>query len=236
MRHIRLYIFLLVLVLIAGSCGYVYFFCKLENVEVKGASYYTDSQVRNLVVTSKLDEYAPVLYLKGRFKTIEAPFIEKIDIELIDKNSVRIEVYEKVITACVEKMGQYFYFDNDGTVMEVTAERNSQYPLVKGVSFASAVIEEKLEIERESVFDTILELAMLLRKNNLEVEEIEFSDNYEVTLHIGNKVVYLGKQNAYDLQIDNLPGVLEAAGSGSYSIDMKKYSEKNRDVIAKPLK
>lgn len=235
MRHFKLFVFLLILAVLLGSVGYIYFFCKLESVEVRGAQYYSADAVEELVVTSELDRFAPILYLKGKVKTVEAPFIEKIDIELTGKNSVRIDVYEKVITACVEKMGQFFYFDNDGTVVEVSQERNPRYPLVRGISFESTVLGEKLDTEQDSVFGTILELVMLCSKNELTVDEIVFSDSAEVTLKIGNKVVELGRQKTYDLHINNLPEILKAAGKKAYLIDLKKYSESNLNVIAKPM-
>ncbi|MBP5159369.1 MAG: cell division protein FtsQ/DivIB [Lachnospiraceae bacterium] len=234
MRKTKLIVFLIVLVLLLSGVGFVYFFCKLENVEVKGAAHYTDAQIKDEVITSALDEFAPLLYIKGKLKTIDIPFVEKIEIELIDKNSVRIEVYEKTIVACVEKMGQFFYFDNDGVVVETYTEQNDMHPLIKGLSFDSTVIGEELGIERKSLFGEIRDMAMLIKKNKLKVSTIEYSPDYEIKLYIDDDVINLGSNKNFELIFNNLPGILKAANDSSLVIDMREYSRDNMEVYAKP--
>ncbi len=234
MRKTKLIVFVLILALLLSACGFVYFFCKLENVEVKGAAHYTDAQIKEKVITSALDKFAPILYIKGKLKTIDIPFVEKIEIELVDLNSVRIDVYEKTIVACVEKMGQYFYFDNDGVVVETLGEHNDLHPLIRGLKFESTVIGEELEIERKSLFGEIRDMAMLIKKNGLEVSTIEYSPDYEITLYIGDDIIVLGNNKNLELIFNNLPGILDAAKDHGLTIDMRDYSKDNMEVFAKP--
>ena len=66
----------------------------------------------------KFDSNALILYFKVKyFSDINIPFIEDIDLELVDNHSVNI-VYEKK-TGCVEFLGEYLYFDKDGIVLRV---------------------------------------------------------------------------------------------------------------------
>lgn len=208
--------------------------CKLENIEIKGVSYYTEEDIEKLVITSETDRYAPLLYLKGRLSTMaEAPFIDKLDIELLDRNSVCIYVYEKAIIGCVEKMGQYMYFDNEGIIIEASSSHDVRYPLVTGLKFDSIVMNKKLEVERDNIFGTILDISMLIKKNELVVSQMNFSGSLEVTLYCDDDIVLLGKRTTYDLQLNNLPSILATTGEGRFRLDMKEYSENNMKVVAK---
>ena len=50
-------------------------------------------------------------------------------------NTVKINVYEKYVAGCVSALGNYVYFDNDGKIVEISATRTSNIPVVTGLNF-----------------------------------------------------------------------------------------------------
>ena len=41
------------------------------------------------------------------------PFVEKMDVSVVDPHTIKIEVYEKALAGYVEYLGHYMYFDKD---------------------------------------------------------------------------------------------------------------------------
>lgn len=209
---------------------------KLEQVVVKGNSFYSEDQIKDKLFTSPLDQFAVFFYLRGNWKnTNDIPFIEDIEIELVDKNSVQIYVYEKAIAGCVEMTGNFFYFDKEGVVVESSPERLEEVPLITGLKFDRIMLKEKLDISKEGIFSTILDLTLLIKHYELPVETINFNSDYEVTLWCNNSILILGKQDYYDKVIAIIKSLLESADGRSLSYDLRKYSEENPEIVAKPI-
>ncbi len=94
---------------------------------------------------------------------------------------------------------------------------------------------EPLETGSSKVFDTILDILLLLDKNKLAADVIEFGLRGEVTLYTGDDEVLLGRSENYDFRINNLANVMRSAPEGKYKFDMRNYDEKNMEVDARPI-
>ena len=91
----------------------------------------------------------------------------------------------------------------------------------------------QLNIQKQSLFNTILELTRLIDDKNIKVNEISFASNYEVTLYTDNVTVLLGKRTSYDEQINALDGILDSLQGRSGTVDMQNYTKENKDVFLK---
>ena len=54
------------------------------------------------------------------------------------------------------------YFDKDGIVVETSEQRTPGIPQVAGLQFGYVVMNEKLPVENEEVFEDILDITQLL--------------------------------------------------------------------------
>lgn len=216
-------------------------FFYIKNVTVLGSERYTSEEITGKIIQSKPDSNALYLYLKYKyFANTTIPFIEKVDVELVDNHSVTIYVYEKMVTGCVEFLGNYLYFDKDGIIVESSSKRLEGIPLVKGLQYDKIILHEKLEIkkkvdgkledQKKELFDLILNLTQLIQKFELDVDTISFSSNYEVTLSCGDIKVLLGKKSTYDEPLSDLKNILTAADGKKLEIDMRNTNA----IIAKP--
>jgi len=210
--------------------------CRLKNVIIEGTSRYTEEELKNKIITEKTDNLSFLFYLRQKLNgKKEIPFIESYDVTYEDKNTVRIHVYEKIVIGCVEVMGDYMYFDKDGMVVESSDEKFSDIPLINGLKFSQIVLHEKLEVQKSSVYETILNLTKLIHLHELPVQTISFNSNLEVTLECDGNIVLFGKQSNYDEQIATLESLLKSTDGVNYSFDLRNYSKNNTRVIAKPL-
>lgn len=209
--------------------------CQLTSVTItNNTKSYTDEEVEKLVFTSTLDKYAVLFRLRWFLKPNDnIPFIEKIDAELIDRNSIKLTVYEKRIIGCVQVMGQFFYFDRDGLVVESSLRRIEGVPLVTGLEFDSIVLHRNLKVQKASLYNVILNLTRLIELYGIDVSKIVFMYDNSVVLQCGETEVRLGRKESYDLPLSALNEIMAMLDDKNMILYMENYNESNKDVTAK---
>lgn len=209
--------------------------CQLTSVTViNNTSTYSEDEIKQMVFDSALDRYAILFRLRWFLNPEEnLPFIEKIDAELTDRNSISLTVYEKRIIGCVQVMGQYFYFDRDGLVVESSTHRIEGVPLVTGLEFDSIVLHKNLKVQKASLYNVILNLTRLVELYEIDVSRITFLYDNSVVLLCGETEVRLGKKESYDLPLSALNGILDKLDDKNMVLYMENYNESNKDVTAK---
>jgi len=206
----------------------------LQKVTVEGVTRYTPEEIQGKIIQKKYDNNTLLLYLRLKYFTdISIPFIEDIDLEFVDNHSVNIIVYEKKVTGCVKFLGEYLYFDKDGIVVESSAQRLQDIPQIKGLKFDKIILHEKLEVQKDELFDVILNLTQLIDKYELDIDTISFNSKYEVTVECGNIRVLLGKRSTYDEVLAELKNILLEVDGRKLNIDMRKYPN-TKAIIATP--
>ena len=123
-----------------------------------------------MVMTGRYGNNSLYLSLKYRNKGLEdIPFIETMDVTILSPDSIRITVYEKALAGCIQYLGLYMYFDKDGTVVETSSETTPGVPIVTGLAYNEVILNRKLPIEDEEVFNTILNLTKMMEKYVAEI-------------------------------------------------------------------
>ncbi|MBR6159391.1 MAG: cell division protein FtsQ [Lachnospiraceae bacterium] len=224
-RLIRaLTIIVVILLLLLGACIYVWYEYEITSVTVKGNSHYTDEEIKDMVFTGPYSYNSLVLSLMYRNKSIEdIPFIEKMDVDIVNSNSVRINVYEKAIAGYVEYLGHYMYFDKDGIVVESSNRIIDGIPFVTGLSFDHVVLHKPLPVKRSSVFLTILSVTQLLGKYEIQTDRIAFDSDGRITLYFGNARVLLGTDDYIDEKINEMHLLLPQLQGYSGTLHMENY-------------
>ncbi|ROR30744.1 cell division protein FtsQ [Mobilisporobacter senegalensis] len=228
-KFLILFIILLIAILI------LYFGFRITKVNVIGCDYYTEEQIKNKLIVNEFDKNSLFLFLKHKyFDKTEIPFIQKIDIELVNQNTVDINVYEKTMIGCIEYMGQILYFDKDGIIVESSKRKIDYVPYIVGLKYDKLVLNEKIETPNDKLLVTILNITQLIRKYQLPIDKISFSPNNEVTLISSDIRVLLGKHDLYDEQMANLKNILQKSGNLKGVLDMSNFTEENNTFVFKP--
>ena len=218
-------------VLAAGIWGYNLY--RLKEITFEGLTRYTEEEFLEKLDKNFFTSLTPFFCLTDTFFQEEIPFVEKYEIDYADRQTARILVHEKRVTGCVIIMGRYMFFDKDGIVVESSDSAIEGIPVVTGLKFNEIVLYQKLQVQKESLFTTILELARLIEQNNIPVKEISFGSGYDVTLYLEDFTVLLGKRTSYDEVIHALAGILESVSGRTGTLDMQNYTEDNGEVILK---
>lgn len=219
----------LLILLLVGFLTYHFF--TVDTVIVDGNVHYSDEEIQEMVLGGTFGRNSLYLSMKYRRKQIEdVPFIETMDVKILSPDSVKITVYEKSMAGFVEYMGQYFYFDKDGTVVESSSVKTMGVPQIKGLQFDHIVLLEKLPVEDETIFKHILDISQLLEKYGIRAEQLYFDKNYEVTLYFGKSRVKLGNTDYIDEKIMKLKMILPNIEGKSGVLRMESYTPQTTDV------
>ncbi len=238
--------FLIIILAIVIIVAIFLFVTQLKDITIEGNNHYSNEEIINLTRTKEIDRNTLLFYLGHRFvENKEIPFIEKIDITLTDKNSVHLQVYEKIITGTVEYMESYMYFDREGIIAETSSERIEGIPLVKGLEFSKLILNAPIEVDRPGIFQTILNLTQLIHGNEIKVDTIYFTHDLEVILYSDNVRVLLGRRDSYDEQIAQLPNLFASletqkaeivdGSDNKLVIDMREFKEGQDKIIGIPI-
>ena len=125
---------LIIIVILLSGYSLLHFF-TIDTVIVDGNVHYSDEEIQEMVLGGRFDHNSIYLSLKYHNKQMEdIPFVETMDVKILSPTSIKITVYEKSMAGFVEHMGQYFYFDKDGTVVESSPVRLWEFPKSRGCS------------------------------------------------------------------------------------------------------
>lgn len=180
----------------------------IKKLEVVGAQRYTPEQITAHVMQTKQDSNALYLYLKYHYFTnVRMPFVEKIDVEMVDSHTVTIFVYEKMVAGCVEFMGEYLYFDKDGIIVESSSKRLEDIPVIKGLQFNKIVLNEKLELQKNAlqksevqtdVAKTDDEKTDEVQKDEVQMNEVQMNELFDTIINLTQLV------KKYDLGVKTI--------------------------------
>lgn len=89
------------------------------NVEVVGNNRYTDEEIKNMVMKGPLSFNTLLMsHFREHVDLQGISFMESVDVEYLNHNSIRLHVSEKYPIGYVEFEGYKYYFDKDGMVLE----------------------------------------------------------------------------------------------------------------------
>ncbi|MBQ0042771.1 MAG: cell division protein FtsQ [Lachnospiraceae bacterium] len=217
---------ILAIILIVGGVG-IFIIKKhtIENIYVEGNIHYTNEQIIDMVMTDPMDYNSLFLSMKYSGKEIrDIPFIEKLDVNVLEPDTIKLMVYEKSLAGYVEYLGRFIYFDKDGIVVESTKVKTLDIPLVSGLKFESVTLYEQLPVENPEVFDKVLDITKLLSKYKLSTDRIYFSENRDMTLYFGGVRVLLGDGSSIDEKITKLQYILPELEGHQGALDMQNYT------------
>jgi cell division protein FtsQ len=221
--------------IVIAAMAFILVHDRITEVEVIGNKHYTEEEIRNMVLKGNIMDNSLLLSLKYRNKSIEdIPFIETMDVEVLGADSIRIMVYEKTLAGCVSYLNNYMYFDREGIVVESSPEMTEGVPEVTGLHFEYVQLYEKLPVEKEEVFQEILDLTQLLSKYEISADKIYFDSDMNVTLYFGQARVRIGSGSRIDEKIMQLSVMIPAIEGKSGVLDMTDFGENTTSLTFEP--
>ena len=232
-RSIKKWIILAVvisMITVVGSSIALIF--NVNTIEYIGGSHYDNDQLNGYLFEGK-NPNALVYYLIDKNKTCTIPFVQKYDVEITWPNKMSITIYEKPVVGYVSYMGCNMYFDKDGIVVESSTKALDEIPQITGLTFKSIVLNSKLEVSNNGVFDKILELTQGFDKYKISVDKIYFNSSSEVTVYMGNVKVLLGDCNDVTDKLYELKQMSVKFEGLKGTLHLENYTTDTKSIIFK---
>ncbi len=239
MRHRSLFIIGGTLLLLAAALIFAFSYISenytVTTVYVEGNIHYSEEEIIGMVTKGHYGNNSLFLSLKYKDKSVEGvPFVEKMDVSVLDPHTIKIEVYEKALAGYVEYLEKCMYFDKDGIVTEISDERTEGVPQVTGLSFDHVLLHEPLPVEDAGVFRSILNITQLVNKYNLSVDRIYFGKEGNLILYFDNVKAALGTGDNLDEKIMRLQYMLPNLEGKSGTLRMENYTEETKNTSFEP--
>lgn len=210
----------------------------VKTVYVEGNVHYTEEEIKAIVMEGPLGLGDNSLYLSMKYKkkgVKNIPFVDVMDVSVLSPDTIKITVYEKVLTGYVKYLDTCMYFDKDGCVVENSTVRTVGVPQITGLHFDHIVLDQPLPVEDYDIFEKILNVTKLLQKYNLSADRLHFNKSGEVTVYFGEIKVALGSDNVHlEDKIMILPELLPNLSGKKGMLHMTSYDENSGKYIFKP--
>lgn len=220
---------LIILVILAIMLGVIFWIIStysVKNVYVEGNVHYTSEEIKQMVMEGPLGENSLYLSMKYRNKGVKnIPFVDVMDVEVLEPDTIKIIVYEKSLAGYMEFMDSYVYFDKDGYMVETSKVRTAGIPQVSGLEFKSVTMGEKIPVEDGQVFETVMKITNLLKKYELNAEKIFFQSDYDIVLYFGDIRVLLGDASHLEDKVMPLTNMLQQLAGKKGVLHMENYME-----------
>lgn len=221
----RKVIILAILLLLLVS-GVVLFFVPVQNVTYKGNEKVSEEELDKYLFENKWADHLLVMYFQNQFGDKKIiPFVETYDVEFSSLTSVTITVYEKDMIAYVKYMGYNMYFDKDGIVVESSTENFEGIPEIVGLKYDSIVLNSKIPVKREGVFDAILDVTQSVNKYSVKVDKVYLSEKDEIYLYIEDVEVEMGTSEQLNEKMADLRDIYPNLKGKKGTLDMSVYNE-----------
>ena len=205
--------------------------CMVKTITVEGNVHYSNDEIVAMVMKNKLDHNSLYLSMKYHKKGIVGiPFIEKMSVDIVSPDTIKITVYEKAVAGYIEYLGKYMYFDKDGIIVETSDVKTAGIPQVTGLQFDYVILHEKLPIENDTMFQSILDITQLLTKYEISIDKIYFDQNNQMTLYFENIRVRLGDISNIDDKIMRLKAILPELEGQKGILRMENYEEGMKNI------
>ncbi len=217
------------MLLIAAVLGVIYYIIStysIKNVYVEGNVHYTEDEIKDIVMEGPLGNNSLYLSMKYSNKGVEnIPFVDVMDVVVVSPDTIKIVVYEKALAGYIEFMDSYMYFDRDGYMVETSNVKTLGVPQIAGLQFEHVMLGEKIPLEDDSVFESIMNITNLLDKYELLVDKIYFQADMDIILYFEDVRVNLGKGNSLEEKLMVLPTFLANLEGKKGVLHMEDYTE-----------
>lgn len=118
---------------VLGAGAWISATYTVKTVYVEGNVHYSEEEIKEIVMNGLLGDNSLYLSFKYKNRGVEnIPFVDVMDVKVLAPDTIRIVVYEKILTGYIKHMDTYLYFDKDGYVVENSGVRTAGVPQITG--------------------------------------------------------------------------------------------------------
>lgn len=216
-----------VLVILFLASLYIF---EVNAISYEGSERYGDEELTNMIFGR--DKPNALFYTLNKEQK-DIPFVQKYDVEIVWPDKMKVTIYEKAVVGYVTYMGSCMYFDKDGLIVESSSENIEGVPEIKGLKYKSIVLNSKLEVNDDSIFDYILDVTQTLDKYGLEADVVYFDKDYNLMLYLDRVKVIIGNSEYSTERLNVLKNISGELAGLSGTLDLSNYNGDESSIVLK---
>ena len=204
----------------------------IRKFEVVGNTRHSAEEIRNDLVRDFATGNS--LYFSWKYRTPgeepAVPYLNSVQAKMTAPGAVQVIVDEKKIVGGTTYGGTNIYFDETGLVLEMTDTHYDEVPLVKGITMDEPVLYQKLPVANAALLSTMLKVASLMGQSGLIADEINFDENLNITVKVGDILIELGQDEYLAEKISNLVTIYPKIAGQKGTLKLSSYTGKSDDI------
>ena len=188
---------------------------NIKNINVEGNASISSEQIISL---SKVQKETNLFKVSNKDTTAsikENPYVKSVEIRRTLPDTITFVITERVATYMLEYGGSYAYIDNQGYILEISANTKEGLAKITGYETAQDEIvpgNRLCENDLEKL-NTVLRITASAKTNQFDSLitsiNIEDSNNYTLYLDTEQKTVYLGDCTNLDTRMLYVKAILD---------------------------
>lgn len=232
-KGLLLKVILIIIFLIALFAVIAFKVFTVEKVVVEGNKLYEQDIIENAILNDEYSWNSLYVFVKYKFvDTEEIPFIDTMEISLLDPHTIRVNVYEKGMMGYlyIPGISENAYFDKDGLVIETSSQKIKDVPQIKGIDCDTVVLYEKLPIDSD-ILKGLLTLTQTLKRNKLVPDMITYNSSAEAKLTYGKVQVEIGKAKLLTQKVERIAAIIPKLKGQSGTLHLENWTEDSTNIV-----
>lgn len=240
MKAIRFYFVNIILaVIIIGILSVVgiYMFCNIHKVKVTGNTVYTDEEIESYVLDGKYPHNAVYQVIQNRIHPKkDIPFVESVRVKLAAYDKIKITVQEKTCVGYIPiESGGYCYFDEEGTVNEISERVIENSIAVTGISLKEATPGQKVDLKKKQL-NLMVQLLKSLKKYDMQISSLAFDELGNATVTYADMQISFGNTDFLEEKMMRLSVILPKLEGEKGTLHLENWSKDNTDIVFQKAK
>ena len=230
----------ILLVLISGvfiAAAVILMLFNFEYATIYGNTKYSNEQIESFITQGYLGENTFVMAVKYHHRKVsDIPFVDQIDIDLVNPSTVRVNITEKPTDGCIFYKGNNVYVSKEGVIQTVSRRNVEETTVIKGVVLTHSSTGSQVLAKNQLGLDLSLELIRAAAKYGIRADSIDVDQKSSLTASFGDVKVLVGK-TGYDEKMYKMHQILPYLEGRSGVISMIGYEDgdtSNENIVLSP--
>lgn len=230
----------ILLALISGvfiAAAVILMLFNFEYATIYGNTKYSNEQIESFITQGYLGENTFVMAVKYHHRKVsDIPFVDQIDIDLVNPSTVRVNITEKPTDGCIFYKGNNVYVSKEGVIQTVSRRNVEETTVIKGVVLTHSNTGSQVLAKNQLGLDLSLELIRAAAKYGIRADSIDVDQKSSLTASFGDVKVLVGK-TGYDEKMYKMHQILPYLEGRSGVISMIGYEDgdtSNENIVLSP--
>ena len=205
----------------------------ITQTDVSGCEYSDEQEVLDAVSGDGYSDNSLMLFLQ--LKTGKQPdidFVESVQVSFVTPWHICLNVTEKTLFGVMQNEdGTYSYFDNSGSVTEISDKNDTQLLQLDATASGDAAEGETLSLIPSGALEYLTEVFALNEQYDLTVSEVYIDTSCHIYLYTSKLTINLGSNTNTAEKFENLALILDQLEGKTGTIDLSGFSAAGDDII-----